>query len=202
MMMRLLGGVLVAVFLSITMTGGSLAQSAGMLIYDRDTDEYRVVSSRRGGAVPAAFRRKMVKYDGNEKAGTIVVDTKSRFLFHVQGQGKAMRYGIGVGREGFTWKGTQRVTRKAEWPSWTPPKEMIAREAAAGRTIPPFMEGGPENPMGSRALYLGNTLYRIHGTNNNWSIGRAVSSGCIRMANKDVEHLYERVKIGARVIVR
>lgn len=200
--MRLFVGTLIAVFLSLTMAETGFAQSAGMLIFDRDTREYRVVGSRRGGPVSAEFRRRIVSYTGNEKPGTIVVDTKKRYLYHVQSGGKAMRYGIGVGREGFTWKGTQRITRKAEWPSWTPPKEMIAREAAAGRTIPPFMEGGPDNPMGSRALYLGSTLYRIHGTNNNWSIGRAVSSGCIRMANKDVEHLYERVNIGARVIVR
>ena len=111
------------------------------------------------------------------------------------------RYGVGVGKAGFEWAGTNKITRKAEWPSWTPPKEMIARERKKGRELPPFMEGGPANPMGARALYLGSTLYRIHGTNQPWTIGQAVSSGCIRMRNEDVMDLYERVNIGAKVIV-
>ena len=143
-----------------------------------------------------------VAYGGTERPGTIVIDTVDRFLYLVEGDGRARRYGVGVGKPGFEWAGSHKVTRKAEWPSWTPPKEMIAREAAKGHMLPDFMEGGPENPLGARALYLGSTLYRIHGTNQPWTIGRAVSSGCIRMRNIDVVDLYERVRVGARVIVR
>ena len=147
------------------------------------------------------YEMQVVAYDTSEPAGTIVIDTASRFLYLVGGDGTARRYGIGVGREGFEWNGTQRISRKAEWPGWTPPPEMIEREAANGKILPQYMEGGPDNPLGARALYLGDTLYRIHGTNQPWTIGRAVSSGCIRMRNEDVIDLYERVRIGARVIV-
>jgi lipoprotein-anchoring transpeptidase ErfK/SrfK len=133
--------------------------------------------------------------------GSIVVKTPERALYFVQPGGKALRYSVGVGREGFQWSGTNRISRKAEWPSWTPPKEMIAREAAKGITIPEFMEGGPGNPLGARALYIGGSIYRIHGTNNEKSIGGAVSSGCIRMMNADVIDLYGRVKTGARIFV-
>ena len=147
------------------------------------------------------FEIQTVSYEGTHKPGTIIIDTTQRFLFLVQGDGTARRYGIGVGREGFTWSGTEKISRKAEWPSWTPPKQMIAREAARGHYIPDFMEGGPKNPLGARALYLGDTLYRIHGTNQPWTIGKAVSSGCIRMRNEDVMDLYERVGVGTRVVV-
>ena len=143
----------------------------------------------------------VVSYDSKHKAGTIVIDTNNRFLYLVLGDGKARRYGVGVGKPGFEWAGAHKVTRKAEWPSWTPPKEMVEREAAKGHYLPSFMKGGPENPMGSRAMYLGSTLYRIHGTNAPWTIGYAVSSGCIRMRNEDVVDLYERVKVGTKVIV-
>ena len=143
----------------------------------------------------------LVDYETNEKAGTIVIDTNNRFLYLVTGNGKARRYGVGVGKPGFEWAGAHKITRKAEWPSWTPPKEMVAREAAKGHYLPAFMEGGPENPLGSRAMYLGSTLYRIHGTNAPWTIGYAVSSGCIRMRNEDVVDLYERVNVGTKVIV-
>nr|WP_094463843.1 L,D-transpeptidase [Pannonibacter phragmitetus] len=148
------------------------------------------------------YKRKTVDYRGPEAPGTIIVDTTERRLYHVLGNGKAMRYGIGVGRDGFTWKGEEKVTRKAEWPGWTPPPEMIARERKKGRKLPAFMAGGPQNPMGARALYLGNTVYRIHGTNEDWSIGQAVSSGCFRMWNDDVEHLYSEVSVGAKVVIR
>ncbi|CUB00761.1 L,D-transpeptidase [Pannonibacter indicus] len=148
------------------------------------------------------YKRKMVDYRGPEAPGTIIVDTAERRLYHVLGNGKAMRYGIGVGRDGFTWKGEEKITRKAEWPGWTPPPEMIARERKKGRKLPAFMAGGPQNPMGARALYLGNTVYRIHGTNEDWSIGQAVSSGCFRMWNDDVEHLYSEVSVGAKVVIR
>jgi lipoprotein-anchoring transpeptidase ErfK/SrfK len=146
--------------------------------------------------------REVVQFEGNYKAGTIIIDTGEKRLYRVEGDGKATRYGIGVGREGFEWSGKERISRKAEWPSWTPPAEMRKREAANGVILPARMEGGVENPLGARALYLGNTLYRIHGTNQPWTIGQAVSSGCIRLTNEDVIHLYERARIGDQVVVR
>ena len=147
------------------------------------------------------FLPQTVSYETKEKPGTIVIDTNNRFLYLVTGDGEARRYGVGVGKPGFEWAGAHKVTRKAEWPSWTPPQEMITREAAKGHYLPARMDGGPENPLGARAMYLGSTLYRIHGTNAPWTIGYAVSSGCIRMRNEDVVDLYERVKVGTRVIV-
>jgi len=142
-----------------------------------------------------------VAYDGPHKAGTIVIDTRENFLYLVEKDGTARRYGVGTGKPGFEWAGSHKVTRKAEWPDWRPPAEMIAREKKKGRILPAHMKGGPENPLGARALYLGSTLYRIHGTNQPWTIGQAVSSGCIRMRNEDVMELYERVPVGATVIV-
>jgi lipoprotein-anchoring transpeptidase ErfK/SrfK len=147
------------------------------------------------------FLPQIVDYQSNYAAGTVVIDTNNRFLYLVQGDGKARRYGVGVGKPGFEWAGEHKVTRKAEWPKWTPPQEMIQREAAVGHYLPASMEGGPQNPLGARAMYLGSTLYRIHGTNAPWSIGSGVSSGCIRMRNEDVTDLYERVKVGTKVIV-
>ncbi|MCI5078501.1 L,D-transpeptidase [Oricola sp.] len=143
-----------------------------------------------------------VAYHGPEAPGTIVIDTIDRFLYLVLGNGSAQRYGVGVGKPGFEWAGSHKITRKAEWPSWHPPAEMIEREKAKGRILPIMMEGGPNNPLGARALYLGSTLYRIHGTNQPWTIGMAVSSGCIRMRNEDVMDLYARVGVGTKVIVR
>jgi lipoprotein-anchoring transpeptidase ErfK/SrfK len=143
------------------------------------------------------FRKQEVAYDGPHKPGTIIIDTPQRFLFLVQPGGRALRYGIGVGRPGFSWAGLKSVSRKAEWPSWTPPAEMLRRRP----DLPRFMTGGPDNPMGARALYLGSSLYRIHGTNEPNTIGQAVSSGCIRMTNDDVTDLYERVRVGAKVLV-
>ena len=142
-----------------------------------------------------------VAWHGKERPGTVIVNTLERRLYLVLGHGEARRYSIGVGKPGFEWAGTHRVTRKAEWPSWRPPKEMIRRERKKGRELPAFMPGGPDNPLGARALYLGSTIYRIHGTNQAWSIGQAVSSGCIRMLNEDVMDLYERVPVGAKVKV-
>lgn len=133
--------------------------------------------------------------------GSIVVNTPERALYLVEGDGKARRYKVGVGREGFQWSGNAKIVGKTEWPSWRPPAAMIEREAAKGHYLPEMMEGGPDNPLGARALYIGGTLYRIHGTNNASSIGGAVSSGCIRMMNSDVIDLYDRVKVGARVYV-
>jgi lipoprotein-anchoring transpeptidase ErfK/SrfK len=147
------------------------------------------------------FEMHTVDYDGPESPGTIVIDTSQRFLFLVQDDGKARRYGIGVGKEGFEWSGTEKISRKKEWPEWNPPKEMIEREAARGHYLPEHMDGGEANPLGARALYLGETLYRIHGTNQPWTIGRAVSSGCIRMRNEDVIDLFERVNVGTKVVV-
>jgi lipoprotein-anchoring transpeptidase ErfK/SrfK len=143
------------------------------------------------------FEKQIVEYHGKEAAGTIVVDTPSKFLFLVQGDGKALRYGIGVGRPGFTWAGVKQISAKKEWPDWTPPPEMLVRRP----DLPRHMEGGPQNPLGARAMYLGSSLYRIHGSNEPWTIGTNVSSGCIRMRNEDVIDLYGRVNVGARVIV-
>ena len=148
-------------------------------------------------AMDPKFAPQMVDYSGTEGAGTIVVDTPNKFLFLVQGGGRAMRYGIGVGKPGFTWSGVKQITAKKEWPSWTPPKEMLARRP----DLPRYMEGGPDNPLGARAMYLGTSLYRIHGSNEPWTIGTNVSSGCIRMRNEDVIDLYGRVAVGAKVIV-
>jgi lipoprotein-anchoring transpeptidase ErfK/SrfK len=139
----------------------------------------------------------VVDYAGPHRAGTVVIDTPNKFLYLVQGDGKARRYGIGVGRPGFEWAGVKSITRKAEWPDWRPPAAMLQRRP----DLPRYMAGGPENPMGARGLYLGSSLYRIHGTNEPHTIGQAVSSGCIRMRNEDVTDLYERVRVGTKVIV-
>ena len=147
------------------------------------------------------FLPTVVDYNGPHRAGTIIVDTNARYLYLVEGDGRARRYGVGVGKAGFTWSGTERITRKAEWPDWRPPASMIARERAKGRHLPAFMAGGPNNPLGARALYLGSSLYRIHGSNQPWTIGHAVSSGCIRMRNQDVTDLYTRVGVGTKVVV-
>ena len=146
--------------------------------------------------------RELVAFGENVAPGTIIVDNSDRRLYHVLGNGIAMQYGVSVGREGFIWTGTNTVSRKAEWPTWNPPAEMRAREARKGHILPVSMKGGIENPLGARAMYLGSTIYRIHGTNQPSSIGKAMSSGCIRMANEDVEHLYANVTIGTKVIVR
>ena len=147
------------------------------------------------------FLPQIVAYETSQKPGTIIIDTGTRYLYLVLGDGKARRYGVGVGKQGFEWSGSEKISRKAEWPSWRPPQQMIERERKKGRELPTYMAGGPENPLGARALYLGNTLYRIHGTNQPWTIGQAVSSGCIRMRNEDVMDLYERARVGAKVIV-
>jgi len=147
--------------------------------------------------LPAQFQRQLVDYTTKEPAGTIIIDTANTFLYLVLGDGKALRYGIGVGREGFTWAGAERVSRMAQWPDWHPPAEMIERQPY----LPRFMAGGDGNPLGARALYLGKTLYRIHGTNQPSTIGTFVSSGCIRLTNRDIEDLYSRVQVGTRVVV-
>jgi lipoprotein-anchoring transpeptidase ErfK/SrfK len=152
-------------------------------------------------AIDPKYLPQTVDYETKYKPGTIVIDTVNRFLYLVMEDGKARRYGVGVGKPGFGWAGEHKITRKAEWPDWHPPAEMIEREAAKGHFLPASMDGGEANPLGARAMYLGSTLYRIHGTNAPWTIGFGVSSGCIRMRNQDVVDLYERVKVGTRVIV-
>lgn len=147
--------------------------------------------------LPPQFKRQTVAYATKEPAGSIIIDTQNTYLYYVLGKGMAIRYGIGVGREGFTWSGVEKISRLAEWPDWHPPAEMIERQPY----LPRFMAGGPGNPMGARALYLGKTVYRIHGTNQPSTIGQFVSSGCIRMLNEDVEDLYTRVKVGSKVVV-
>jgi len=147
--------------------------------------------------VDPKFDRQVVAYRGEEKPGTIVVDTPNRFLYLVETGGRALRYGIGVGRPGFAWAGVKTITAMREWPEWRPPEEMIERRP----DLPRYMAGGPENPLGARAMYLGSTLYRIHGSNEPWTIGSQVSSGCIRMRNDDVTDLYDRVKVGTKVVV-
>jgi lipoprotein-anchoring transpeptidase ErfK/SrfK len=148
-------------------------------------------------AVSQRFMKQVVNYDGSEKPGTVIINTNERLLYLVQEDGRAVRYGIGVGRPGFTWAGVRQISRKREWPDWTPPPEMLKRRP----DLPRHMEGGPENPLGARAMYLGSSLYRIHGSNEPWTIGQAVSSGCIRMRNEDVIDLYDKVKVGTKVVV-
>ena len=148
-------------------------------------------------AMDPRYLPQTVAFDGKHAPGTIVIDTPNRFLYLVEEGGKARRYGIGVGRPGFTWAGVKSITRKAEWPDWVPPPEMLQRRP----DLPRHMAGGPDNPLGARAMYLGSSLYRIHGSNEPWTIGTAVSSGCIRMRNEDVIDLYGRVKVGTRVVV-
>lgn len=148
-----------------------------------------------------AVPRQVVPYSGSEPAGTIVVDTSAKWLELVLGGGKALRYAVGVGREGFSWSGRDRVSAKRQWPDWRPPGEMRARAAAEGRPLPARVPGGENNPLGARALYIGSTLYRIHGTNQPWTVGTATSSGCIRLTNEDIIDLYERVPVGAEVVV-
>ena len=149
------------------------------------------------GATPERLRRAVVAFGTAEAPGTIIIDTGNTTLYYVLGQGRAIRYGVGVGRDGFTWSGVQTISRKAEWPDWHPPAEMIARQPY----LPRFMAGGPGNPLGARAMYLGTSQYRIHGTNDPSTIGKFVSSGCIRLTNEDVADLFSRVDVGTKVVV-
>jgi len=162
------------------------------------TDEVMNEPANQDGALPERLRRTTVAINTTEAPGTIIIDTGNTALYYVLGGGRAIRYGVGVGREGFTWAGVQTISRKAEWPDWHPPAEMIRRQPY----LPRFMAGGPGNPLGARALYLGATVYRIHGTNRPDTIGTAVSSGCFRLVNADVTDLYDRIPVGTKVIVR
>ncbi len=173
----------------------SVAPNSGSAVAALPPDYQPETGERK--ELPPQLRRQLVDYVTREPAGTIVIDTPNTYLYLVLGNGKAMRYGIGVGREGFTWNGTERISRMAEWPDWHPPTEMIERQPY----LPRFMAGGESNPLGARALYLGKTLYRIHGTNQPSTIGTFVSSGCIRLVNEDIEDLYSRVQVGTRVVV-
>jgi lipoprotein-anchoring transpeptidase ErfK/SrfK len=166
---------------------------------ERDTQRYARAApvDETSVVLPAHLRRQIVNYPTREAPGTIVIDTPNTYLYYVLGNGRAVRYGIGVGREGFTWAGVQKISNKQEWPDWHPPADMIARQPY----LPRFMSGGPGNPLGARAMYLGNSLYRIHGTNAPSTIGQRVSSGCIRLTNEDVADLYNRVALGAKVVV-
>jgi lipoprotein-anchoring transpeptidase ErfK/SrfK len=168
-------------------------------VYDKVTGSFYEVKrdavAKRTTESP--IHKEQIDYTGPYGKGTIIVNTAERRLYYVLGDGKAMKYGIGVGRPGFTWQGEHSITRKAEWPGWTPPSAMRKRQPK----LPYYMPGGPDNPLGARAMYIGSTIYRIHGTAEPWTIGQAVSSGCIRMTNDDVADLYERVNVGTRVVV-
>lgn len=184
----------VAALLSVT----TIVPASAARIYNPDTNTWEdaatvATRSKRGSSI----KREVVSYETSYKPGTIVVETSERRLYLVLPEGRAMKYGIGVGRDGFRWAGTHRITRVAEWPGWTPPPAMRKRVP----DLPAYMPGGPNNPLGARALYIGSTLYRIHGTSEPWTIGQAVSSGCIRLTNEDVIDLYERVRVGALVVV-
>lgn len=163
---------------------------------ERDTREFMLLDFFRGGG-SSPTRRQTVSFSGQYAPGTIYINTAERRLYLVLGNGQALQYGIGVGRDGFRWAGTHRISAKKEWPSWTPPAQMLRRRP----DLPRHMVGGVDNPLGARAMYLGSTLYRIHGSNEPWTIGTQVSSGCIRMRNEDVVDLYNRVKIGTKVVV-
>ena len=163
--------------------------------------KYDTAQRGSGARAYTPINRKTVKYNGPFRPNTIVINTSERRLYLVLDKGKALKYGVGVGRDGFQWSGSDWVSAKAEWPGWTPPPEMIARERAKGRILPDYMPGGINNPLGARALYIGGSIYRIHGSNEPWSIGHAVSSGCIRLTNDDIVDLYKRVKVGTRVVV-
>ena len=188
--------VILAIGMSILLSASLVAPASAALWYNPDTNHFeeRDATASRGGS---PIKKQIIDYQTNQRPGTIVIETGERRLYLVLEDGKALRYGIGVGREGFTWAGTNRITRKAEWPGWTPPPAMRKRVP----DLPAFMPGGPDNPLGARALYIGSTLYRVHGTSEPWTIGQAVSSGCIRMTNDDVMDLYERVQVGARIVV-
>jgi lipoprotein-anchoring transpeptidase ErfK/SrfK len=186
--------ILIALFMATLTAAPATAQP----IDESIGDQPGMVPNAAEEQLPPALRRQVVFFRSTEVPGTIVVHTSERFLYVVQGNGRALRYGIGVGRDGFQWQGLLKITRKQEWPDWTPPPEMIERQPY----LPRFMAGGPGNPMGARALYLGNTVYRIHGTNQPQTIGSAVSSGCFRLVNPEIIDLYERIPVGTKVVVR
>jgi lipoprotein-anchoring transpeptidase ErfK/SrfK len=179
----------------------SAAGQASAAVFNLDTNRWEYGTSApqvTKGKRYSPIQKEIVAYETQHKPGTIVVETSERRLYLVLEDGKALKYGIGVGRDGFRWSGQHKITRMAEWPGWTPPPQMRKRVP----DLPAYMPGGPENPLGARALYIGSTLYRIHGTSEPWTIGSAVSSGCIRLTNDDISDLYTRVRVGALVVVR
>lgn len=188
---------IVAALLAALLTISVALPASAARVYNRDTNNWEEASAIKPGRKGSSIRKELVSYQTKYKVGTIVVETTERRLYLVLDDGKAMKYGIGVGRDGFRWAGQHRITRTAEWPGWTPPAAMRKRVP----DLPAYMPGGPNNPLGARALYIGSTLYRIHGTSEPWTIGQAVSSGCIRLTNEDITDLYERVKVGALVVV-
>ena len=187
------------VFFAAMLTLSAVAPANAARVFNNVTKRWEEASvTRPTGPIASEYARQIVDFETTLAAGSVLVDTSDRFLYYIMGDGKAMRYGVGVGREGFEWTGTNRISRKAEWPGWTPPAAMRARQPG----LPAYMPGGPDNPLGARAMYIGSTLYRLHGTSDPYSIGQAVSSGCIRLMNEDVIDLYERVKVGALVVVQ
>ncbi len=187
-----------AIGLSALLSFSLIAPVSAARVYNADTNTWEeaavvATNSKKGSPI----KREIVAYETTLKPGTIVVETSERRAYFVLEDGKAVKYGIGVGRDGFRWSGTHRITRKAEWPGWTPPAAMRKRVP----DLPAYMPGGPANPLGARALYIGSTLYRLHGTSEPWTIGQAVSSGCIRFTNEDITDLYDRVQVGAQVVV-
>ena len=192
---RALVGVVLAAFAMVLLAAPGEARSRKELDI---VDQPGYVPTPEESMLPVQFQPQVVFFRSTHPAGTIVIHTDDRFLYLVQGNDRAIRYGIGVGREGFQWQGLLKITRKQEWPDWRPPPEMIERQPY----LPRFMAGGPGNPLGARALYLGETVYRIHGTNQPRTIGHAVSSGCFRLVNRDVIDLFERIPVGTRVIVQ
>ncbi len=186
-----------SLFLAAVLVLSATLPSSAIRFFNRETLEFEDRAAGTGSRSYKAIPREIVPYETTYKVGTIVVETAERRLYLVLPDGQALRYGIGVGRDGFTWEGQHKITRMAEWPAWTPPPAMRERVP----DLPITMAGGPDNPLGARALYIGSTLYRIHGTSEPWTIGQAVSSGCIRLTNDDVIDLYSRVKVGALVVV-
>ncbi len=194
MQVRLIAGALAAAAMMAGMAAPALAESQQGSVWNN----VRFNFGSNTWKMDSKFLPAEVDYATDEKPGTIIIDTRRKYLYFVKEGGKAMRFGIGVGRQGFRWRGVEHITRKAEWPVWHPPAEMREREPH----LPERMEGGPDNPLGARAMYLGNTLYRIHGTHQPWTIGENISSGCIRLRNEDVIALYDMVQVGAKVIVQ
>lgn len=190
--------VFLSLLLAASLFGTAATANQTVRVYDAELNTF-VDRPTDGTAYRGSpIKKEIVSYETNYAPGTIIVETSERRLYFVLEGGKAMKYGIGVGREGATWSGTNRISRKAEWPDWRPTPNMLKRDPS----LPRFMEGGPDNPLGARALYVGSTMYRLHGTSEPWTIGQAVSSGCIRLTNDDIIDLYNRVQVGAQVVVR
>ena len=204
-MIKLMPGLAAAGLVLSLMSASAFAAPAGSTPDNAQRPAQIVRVAQMPKYVKPEFKRKKVRLVTTEVAGTVIIDTNNKYLYLVEGNNRATRYGIGVGRDGFGWSGVVKIGRKAEWPDWTPPSEMRRREAAKGHIIPAFQEGGEDNPLGARAMYLyqggRDTIFRIHGTNQPWTIGLNMSSGCIRMMNADVTHLYDRAPVGTKVIV-